>query len=90
MSMLIGPTMASLPPPDPEIIKTVRIVKLYLKDGTASVVKTMVAEAVDTQLKQVKEDKKRLLSLKIRVSELESTAEQSEQYSRRNLLRISK
>ena len=90
MNML---TMASLPPPDPEILKTVSIVKLYLKDEIASVVKTAVAEAVDTQLKQVKEDNKRLLdeneSLKVRVSELESIAEQSEQYSRRNSLRIS-
>lgn len=93
MHMPMGSTMVSLPPPDPEILKTVSIVKLYLKDEIASVVKTAVAEAVDTQLKQVKEDNKRLLSenesLKVRVSQLESIAEQSEQYSRRNSLRIS-
>lgn len=83
----------SLPPPDPEIVKTVNIVKLYLKDEIVSVVKAAVSEAVDTQLKEVKEANKRLTSenemLKARVSELEAIAEQSEQYSRRNSLRIS-
>ena len=52
--------MAKLPPPDPEILKTVSIVKLFLKDEIASVVKAAVAEAVDTQLKQVREDNARL------------------------------
>lgn len=82
-----------LPPPDPEILRTVSIVKLYLKDEIVSVVKAAVSEAVDSQLKEVKEENKRLSSeneiLKARVSELEVTAEQSEQYSRRNSLRIS-
>ena len=80
----------SLTPADPDTLKTVSIVKLYLKDEIASVVKAAVSEAVDPQLKEVKEklsSEKEIL--KVRVSELEATAEQSEQYSRRNSLRIS-
>ena len=83
----------NLPPPDPEILKTVSIMKLYLKDEIATVVKTAVNEALDTQLREVLEENRRLSSenelLKARVSKLESVAEESEQYSRRNSLRIS-
>ena len=83
----------NLPPPDPEILKTVSIVKLYLKDEIATIVKTAVSEAIDTQLRELREENSRLTSykelLKARVSELESAVDESEQYSRRNSLRIS-
>ena len=86
-------SLMNLPPPDPEILKTVSIVKLYLKDEIASVVKKAVNEALDTQLQEVREENSRLASenelLKARVAKLESVTEESEQYSRRNSLRIS-
>ena len=83
----------NLPPPDPEILKTLGIVKSFLKDEIVSIVKTAVSEAINTQLKEVREENSRLTSenelLKARVSEFESAVEVSEQYSRRNSLRIS-
>ena len=87
------PSLMHLPPPDPEILKTVSIIKLYLKDEITTIVKAAVHEAVGTQLKAVREENARLTSenesLKVRVSELEAAVEESEQYSRRNSLRIS-
>ena len=87
------PSLMHLPPPDPEVLKTVSIIKLYLKDGITTIVKAAVHEAVGTQLKAVREKNARLTSenesLKVRVSELGAAVEESEQYSRRNSLRIS-
>ena len=54
----------NIPPPDPKILKTVSIIKLYLKDEIATVVKTAVKEALDTQLREVREENNRLSSEK--------------------------
>ena len=71
-----------LPPPDPERVKAVSIIKLYLKDEITTIVKAAVNEAVGTQLKAVREENVRLTSenesLKVRVSELEAAVEETE------------
>ena len=56
------PSLVHLPAPDPEILKTVSIIKLYLKDEITTIVKAAVYEAVGTQLKAVREENTRLTS----------------------------
>lgn len=82
-----------IPPPDPETLKTVKIVSLYLKTELADLVKAAVETAMESKLSEIKEENARLtkenVELTARVSKLESALDESEQYSRRNSLRVS-
>ena len=80
-------------PPDPETLKTLKIVSLYLRTEVAGIVKTAVETAIESKLSEIKDENARLtkenVELTARVSALESALDESEQYSRRNSLRVS-
>ena len=82
-----------IPPPDPETLKTLQIVRLYLKTEVADLVKTAVETAIESKVGEIREENARLtkenVELTKRVSALESALDDSEQYSRRNSLRVS-
>lgn len=85
-----------MPSLDPDILRTVSIIRLYLKDEISDLVKNAVSEAVseamDTELQDLRDETSRLTAentdLKTRVTKLENALDDSEQYSRRNSLRI--
>ena len=82
-------------PPEmtPEMIKTITIIKAVLHEDMRDLIKTAVKDALDSGLNDLREDNERLTKendeLRTRVEKLEASQDDSEQYSRRNSLRIS-
>ena len=86
--MGMGSGLTDLSSPDAETMKTVNIIRLYLKTELVGLVKTAVESAIETKLKDIRDKNARLtkenLDLTQRVSALETALDDSEQYSRRN------
>lgn len=78
--------------PDPEVLRTVNIIRTYLRGDMLELVKAAVTEVMDSRFKNLQDEYARLSTenaeLRARVSTLENSVEEAEQYSRRNNLRI--
>ena len=93
LSMGTGIGAMHIPPPDPETLKTMNIISVYLKTEVSGLIKAAVETAIESKLGPIKEENARLtkenIELTKRVTKLESAIDDSEQYSRRNSLRVS-
>ena len=86
MVMDLGSGLTNLSSSGTETMKTVNIIRLYLKTEVVGLVKTKLKDIRDENIRLTKEN----LDLTQRISALETTLHDSEQYSRRNSLRVSK
>ena len=85
--------MGEPPEMTPEILKTMTIIRAFLREDMRELIKTAVKDALDFGLSDLPQDNERLNTenneLRKRVEKLEASQDDSEQYSRRNSLRIS-